>query len=144
MINPFTGTLWMGWSWSWGSMAMCKTAKHDRSRQDLDLPPFAAWSLGRTVEQILQLQLVVWVSTLFKIRPITPIIFRHHLKLKPPQPRPHFKLHTKPSSVPTYLPTSLDLLLTVDLEKIAWQCFPDWREYIEIWVDSIKQPFILP
>ena len=27
---------------------MGKAAKHDRSRQDLDLPPFAAWSLGRT------------------------------------------------------------------------------------------------
>ena len=27
---------------------MGKAAKHDRSRKDLDLPPFAAWSLGRT------------------------------------------------------------------------------------------------
>ena len=27
---------------------MGKAAKHDRSRQDLDLPPLAAWSLGRT------------------------------------------------------------------------------------------------
>ena len=27
---------------------MGKAAKHDRSRQDLDLTPFAAWSLGRT------------------------------------------------------------------------------------------------
>ena len=144
MINPFTGTLWMGCSWSWGPMAKGKAAKHDRSRQDLDLPPFAAWSLGRTGADIRQLQLAVWLSTLFKIRPITPIISRHHLKLKPPQPRPHFKLHKKTNSVPTYLPTSLDLLLTVDLEKIAWQCFPDWREKIEIWVDSIKLLFILP
>ena len=27
---------------------MGKAAKHDRSRHDLDLPPLAAWSLGRT------------------------------------------------------------------------------------------------
>ena len=27
---------------------MGKAAKHDRSRQDLDPPLFAAWSLGRT------------------------------------------------------------------------------------------------
>ena len=27
---------------------MGKAAKHDRSRQHLNLPPFAAWSLGRT------------------------------------------------------------------------------------------------
>ena len=32
---------------------MGKAAKHDRSRKDLDLPPFAAWSLGRTGADII-------------------------------------------------------------------------------------------
>ena len=71
--------------------------------------------LWEELEQILQLQLAVWVSTLFKIRPITPIISRHHLKLKPPQPSPHFELHKKPKSVPTYLPT-----------HFTWLAFNGW------------------
>ena len=88
--------------------------------------------LWEELEQILQLQLAVWVSTLFKIRQITQIISRHHQKMKPPQPRPHFKLHKKPNlnSVPTYLSISLDLLLTRAPLGYFYNA-PHWGGYFE-------------